>query len=87
MSPYALVSLIYLLAAIAGWIELRRPRESKVRDSRQDDSRAAWLAVFLLIAAWAWMIYVISTLRPASPVAALESLLHRLPGVQQWLLE
>lgn len=78
MIKYVAISLIYLFALGTIWVEKRSGHVS---------SRSAWTGFAMLISAWAWMLYSVSTLRPASPIVVLEGLLHGIPGLRKWLIE
>lgn len=76
MIKYVVVSLIYLLAMGLSWREI---------GSHQAPRHSLWVSVAILTVAWAWMLYSISTVRPASPLEALEDLLLRVPVMRTWL--
>lgn len=78
MIKYVTICLVYLAAISLSWVDLRGRRESP---------RATWTGIVMLAVAWAWMIYAVSTMRPANPLAALAALLHRIPWLERVLLE
>lgn len=75
---FAVISVGYLLAA--GWVlgELVAHRAAR---------QSYWICLALLGIGWAWAIYSAATLRPPSPLEAIEAVMQRAQWLSPWVSE